>query len=1557
MRFFGHSRLTTFGRLPAVKPALLGLLLAAPLFVCPSPALQAQTAPYVLPYTVTTFAGPHALYSAVGQPCTNTNTYPANNSSLPASIQSSLYALDTTGDGCLISQIVISGDPHDIRVDGHGNIFFINNPSTSSGVVHRINPFTRQLTIEAGNLVGLKPCSTGTGDAYGDGCTANDGAANSNPNVPSSTTHNAYTTIFKEIRGLGMGPNGDVLIPGYNDYYVHRIAASSLYNGSIQYNFMQTVMGNGAGSSTQGVPSEGPVNSNVGQTRGATEDVFGNVYVADTTNYLIRQESGGVVSALTLPGTTGSAYVSGGLASSTKIGQPDDIELDSYGNIYFVDDTNKLLVAIYKAGTLPGISSPVVGHIYTIAGNGGATNPAATTTPVNGLYPTVPATSVAITMRKISLDSLNNIYITDYSENVVWFLDHATGNIRILAGNYGATTPSAGCPTISLDTLGDGCPGAYAAFSLNDTSTYNDVGVGSSSDGQGNLYITDPEAGVTNGGRIRKIVSGLNFQSRTTGGPVTTGTAVTNNIDLHFAPGDTPAATAYALTTNGDYVLGTATCTVNADTTDDCILPVTFTPTVTGEDNAILKVTSTLGGVANFQLTGQGTAAAIAFDPGNTASLAAISNSQGIALDGAGNAYIADTGSNRVLFYNATTKTTTAFAGGGSAACAGATDTFGDGCLATATALNAPTAVAIDTFGNLYIADTGNNIIRKVSASGIITLYGGGAANVCAAVTQYTPGSTDTIGDGCLATQATFSKPSGLATDYLGNLYIADTGNNLVRQISNTGFVTVLAGGGTVCTSATDSNGDGCPATQTLFNAPTGMVYDPFGQNIVVADTGNSIVRKIYLGNTFNTSSAGLASNIQSNPVSLIAGNGQSGSSVDSNNVAVNSQLSRPTGVAIDASGTVYIADSGNHAVRMVTTGGKVLTIAGILGASGTGTVPASAILTQLASPSSVAVLPTGTLYIADSGNNRLLSDVRAQIAYNFGRTNDGFPSPLQNFTAVNIGTSAATLPSVPLFTETPADSQLTLVAAANSNGSVTACASGGFASGAICNLQGQFNPTDTNAHSAAFAFNASNGGLGIAAAAPAPAITLQGQGAVLTTTTSSVSQTSPATGNAQFGAPLTLTATVSAIPNTADPVAYPMGNIIFIVDGTAGQSVMVAPGTVTANSTSATASTPSNSSQTTGLSVGTHTISCQYNGDFYYAGSVCQPTNKTITIAQASTTSVLTYTNNNQPQFTPVTLTATVTSNTIGTPTSPGSVTFLATPSGSTTATPIGSANLNGSGVAFITLGITLDANGNTVANTTLLPGTYTLSCQYNNTGNFAGSACAGVQFTVLPQPQALSLSVRGCVSSSLYAQGTNTTVPSATCPSPLFTNGVPTVATADGSTTDATIFITPTNTVSGTITFSCSGLPAHSACTFQPTSIPLTAGTAYAAPVFTDVTFFTDVQPGNVSALARPNSGIALATVVGWPLTAFSLIALLVLRRRKSLRGLSLLAVFVLMAGTALTFGGCAGPGSYTPALTPASPTGQPYPITITVKGPGISTSTIVDFAVTAPGITGQQ
>jgi hypothetical protein len=178
--------------------------------------------------------------------------------------------------------------------------------------------------------------------------------------------------------------------------------------------------------------------------------------------------------------------------------------------------------------------------------------------------------------------------------------------------------------------------------------------------------------------------------------------------------------------------------------------------------------------------------------------------------------------------------------------------------------------------------------------------------------------------------------------------------------------------------------------------------------------------------------------------------------------------------------------------------------------------------------------------------------------------------------------------------------------------------------------------------------------------------------------------------------------------------------------------------------------------------------------------------------------------------------------------------------------------------------------------------------------------------------------------------------------------------VAVAQGSTTDVTLFITPTNTVSGNLTFACSGLPANSTCTFSPTSIALTAGTTLASPVYTDVTLWTDLQPVTTAELRHQNGNITLAAILGWPLTLAGLLGLVRLRRRRGrLNGLVLMALVMVLAGASLALNGCAGPGAYTPNFTSAGS----YPVTITVTGPNVSQSTVIYFTVTSPGITGQQ
>ena len=650
----------------------------------------------------------------------------------------------------------------------------------------------------------------------------------------------------------------------------------------------------------------------------------------------------------------------------------------------------------------------------------------------------------------------------------------------------------------------------------------------------------------------------------------------------------------------------------------------------------------------------------------------------------------------------------------------------------------------------------------------------------------------------------------------------------------------------------------------TTFNVPAGLAYNATGQSIVVADSGNSIVRSIFLTNVINLSgTAGTTTSVLFNPVTLIAGTGACGNTTDNNASAPLTQLCNATGVAVGPAQNIFIADTGNAAIRLVSNG-LISTIAGVLSGPGSGVVPGSAANVQFTSPSAIAASANGVLQIVDAGNNRVLTDQRSQVSFNFGRTNLGFSSPVQTFIESSAGTVTATL-ATPLLTPSAVQTQFTLAPASGSAG----CTTGAFAVGATCLLQGQFTPAAQGNFSVTYTEVGTN------VAGGDPAITLLGTGAVLTPTTGTVSQTNPATGNSQFGGSVTLTATIT--PNackTAAPNCYPTGTVRFIVDGgNPGSPITLVGGTTSSSAAQVVA----------GLSTGNHTISCNYSGDDFYAASTCATT--TITVATATTTSLLSATNNNQPQFTTSVLTATVVSTTSGIPT--GTVSFYANGTLLGT-TPVNATN----GVATFTMQETLGPDGNPTFNNTLVPGTYTLTCTYSGSANFSASNCAGVTFTVLASPVAFALTSRGCQATSLIPSGSQ--IPSLAIPCTVanFISGVPLVAVAQGSTSDVTIFVSPSNTASGTFTFACSGLPKASTCTFSPTTLTFTAGTAPASPVAVDMTLWTDLQPGVGNASLRTNSNISVALLWGWPITLLGLAGIFRFRRKANLRGISLLA-----------------------------------------------------------------
>jgi hypothetical protein len=313
---------------------------------------------------------------------------------------------------------------------------------------------------------------------------------------------------------------------------------------------------------------------------------------------------------------------------------------------------------------------------------------------------------------------------------------------------------------------------------------------------------------------------------------------------------------------------------------------------------------------------------------GGLAASAKLSSPQGVAVDTVGNLFIADSANCRVRKVTPTGVISTV-AGGG-------TWGFrGDGGPATSAQLDHPYGVAVDAAGNLFIADTDNNRIRKVTPAGMISTVAGN-------------GFGGRGGDGHPATSAELYSPSSVAVDAAGNLFIADTGNHLVRKVTPGGVINTIAGNGFA-----GFDGDGGPATSATLCLPAGVAVDTAG-NLFVADDCNSRIRKV--------TPAGV--------ISTVAGNGDPGFSGDGG-PATSAKISNPWGVVLDTAGNLFIADTWNNRIRKVTAAGSISTVAGYgsFGFSGDGGPATSA---QLQYPSAVAVDEAGNLFIADSRNYRV---------------------------------------------------------------------------------------------------------------------------------------------------------------------------------------------------------------------------------------------------------------------------------------------------------------------------------------------------------------------------------------------------------------------------------------------------------------------------------------------------------------------------------------------------------------------------------------------------------
>ncbi|HEU4887738.1 MAG TPA: hypothetical protein VFV49_07630 [Thermoanaerobaculia bacterium] len=646
-------------------------------------------------------------------------------------------------------------------------------------------------------------------------------------------------------------------------------------------------------------------------------DGAGNLYIADTGNSRIRRMnlSSGVITKVA--GTFGGHDGDGGPATEARLFVPEGIALDGAGNLYIADTGNH---CIRKVSLSSGIITTVAGYASIFGGTGGDGGPA---TLAELYYPT-----------DVAVDAAGNLYIAD-SSNRIRKVTISSGIINTIAGTGAAGFLGDNGPAVSARLSGprgvalDSASNVYIADEDNNrirrisaaTGVITTVAGGGSNYGE-NLLATvarleKPRGIAVDGAGNLFIADALNGRIRKVS--VSTGliTTVAGCGDSGFF-GDNGAATAAALSIPHHVTVDAEGKLYISDEGNRRIRRVTAPATP-----ALTIVTIAGNGLAGLQ------------GDGGPATLARLSQPMGTAVDGAGNVYVADLDNHRIRRIDAASGTITTFAG--------TYEGFsGDEGPATSAHLDAPYGMAFDAAGNLYIADYFNDRVRRVSAAtGIITTIAG-------------TGEDGDAGDGGLATAAELDGPTGLAFDTAGNLYIADYNNHRIRRITTAGIISTVAGNGTLGFS-----GDGGAATSAQLRYPTGVAVDGDG-NLYIADRENNRVRQVAAGS------------------GIIATFAVGGGTYAEPQLAIHSRLDDPTTVVLDAMGNLYIAEySGTHRIKKVTAATGMMTTVvgnGDIGFGGDGGVATAA---SLRYPFGISIDVHGTLYIADSENQR----VRAAFA------------------------------------------------------------------------------------------------------------------------------------------------------------------------------------------------------------------------------------------------------------------------------------------------------------------------------------------------------------------------------------------------------------------------------------------------------------------------------------------------------------------------------------------------------------------------------------------------
>ena len=738
------------------------------------------------------------------------------------------------------------------------------------------------------------------------------------PNIRRITSKGVVTTFttLSSVSCLAWNMN-------YSIMYAADTAAHRIHKITVAGTGAPTVTvfaGTGAAAATNGTGTAAAFSS----PQGLVVDSEGNVYVADTGNHLIRKITpAGVVT--TFAGS--SMGSSDGIGILAKFNRPTRLAYDSGRNVLYVTDTDNNCI---RKIMLP------VGNVTTLAGNNNA-----------GYTEGVGVTATFNKPCGITVDRYGSIYVADTSNYCIRMIDPTSGSVALVAGIttfrpsvtaiqawvdgtgsattfnapqgitvgtdgtlYVADTGNRGVRTVSnvtyLAKLGNDIDNNETALTALQQmcSRYQESGA----------RVTADRASAASAANASAAAAAEAWNSEQNRLAMEQAQIANAAASMAEANANKLAESAAKISQPTGAVTGAATGPTRA-ATGPSRAATGPTQAATPPTQQLATTLTSLGSGQVMKLTGGGSGSWL----DGTTQTARFYNPTGVAIDSLNNLYIADSDNNRIRKITPAGVVTT-LAGSGNALYADGTD--------VAASFSAPMEIAIDSANNMYVADTGNHRIRMITPAGVVTTIAGNGEAKWA----------DGVG-----IQASFNSPAGITLDPQGNIYVADTNNDRIRRIAPDRTVTTLAG---YFNGYVDDVG-----TSARLNRPFSITCSKTGPTMLYfTDRGNNRIRRITPTGT----------------VATVAGSGYQGYA-DEN--GINANFANPIGIDIDIANNLFIGDSGNNCIRKITPDGTVTTLAGTVVAGGAdGTAKAA----SFNLPFNLVIGPDGGIYVADMGNNSI---------------------------------------------------------------------------------------------------------------------------------------------------------------------------------------------------------------------------------------------------------------------------------------------------------------------------------------------------------------------------------------------------------------------------------------------------------------------------------------------------------------------------------------------------------------------------------------------------------